>query len=234
MSKEGMISLMNYELDRRIGGIPKHSLMLMEGGYGTGKTVFLLQLCWGALNSGYRVRYISLDLDVMELLSLMERFSFKVRPYFLSGKLRLMKIRLNEKILTRKVSAIYLRVLPSFVREDDVDVTIIDPITQLLYKAREQEILTFFSKLKSLVDLKDMLICVSLHPFVISQELLMRIRGIADGDIVFSAREFRGKPVKMMEVTRLKGALRTLGSPIGFDVEEGFGIKILPFSMAKV
>lgn len=50
------ISSGNLEIDRKLeGGVPVGSLCLLEGGNDSGKSIFLQQIMWGALNQDKKV-----------------------------------------------------------------------------------------------------------------------------------------------------------------------------------
>ena len=86
----------NEELDSRIGGgVPIPSLILIEGDHGTGKSVLVQQITYGALKAGLVVNYITTESTVKELLQQAKRLSFDMTDWFLMGKLRIYPIHME-------------------------------------------------------------------------------------------------------------------------------------------
>ncbi|MEM2944616.1 MAG: ATPase domain-containing protein [Methanomassiliicoccales archaeon] len=84
-----VISLPRDELNDRLGGgIPAGSLMLLEGREGTGRSVLCQRLCYGLLENGRTVTFVSTEMTVKEFIDQMHSLDFKIADYLLRGELR--------------------------------------------------------------------------------------------------------------------------------------------------
>ena len=67
------ISSGNLEIDKKLeGGIPIGSLCLLEGAKGSGKSIFMQQIMWGALNQDKKVLALTTEKTSRKLLNNME------------------------------------------------------------------------------------------------------------------------------------------------------------------
>ena len=230
----GVIRTLNDELDRRIGGIPIPSLTLVEGPNGSGKSVILQQIAWGALNAGLRVRYLTTENTVKSLISQMESLSFKVTPFFIKGVFKVMELHVKSITWDEEVAKRFLTTLLGFVKRDDwSQIFIIDSLTYLLTRAREEDVLEFFSVCRNITDIAGKTFFIAIHPYALNQDMLIRVRSICDGHFMLSIKEMRDKTIRVLEVAKLRGALKSTGVIVSFEVDPAFGIKVLPFSQAK-
>ena len=76
-------------------------------------------------------------------------------------------------------------------------------------------------------------IIITIHPYAFNQDLLVRMRSICDVHFTLMVKEVGEKIVKMLQVPKLKGAVKPASITLSFDVDPAFGIKILPFSQAR-
>ncbi len=71
------------------------------------------------------------------------------------------------------------------------------------------------------------------HSYAFSESMLVRISSMSDAHIRMSIETMGDKLMKILEVSKVRGAQQSTGNVITFDVEPGWGIKVLPFSKAK-
>jgi len=82
------IELKRDEFHRRLGGgIPRGSLMLIEGKYGYGKSIICQRIAYGVLTHGHTVTYISNELSTKDFLQQMESVKYDVSEYILNQHL---------------------------------------------------------------------------------------------------------------------------------------------------
>ena len=87
------ISSGNLEIDRRLeGGIPAGSLCLLEGANDSGKSIFLQQIIWGALNQDKTVLFLTTEKTSKEVLNQMESLKRGVSDYFIIGRSKIFEI----------------------------------------------------------------------------------------------------------------------------------------------
>lgn len=231
---QAVVKTGNYELDRRIGGLPIPTLTLIEGDNDSGKSVLSQQITYGALKDGFRVRYITTENTVRSLISQMESLSYDVSWYFISGALKVTPLQVSGLTWDSVVSKSYLSTTLRFIMNDaSSDIIMIDSLTYLVTHAREKDVLEFFSNIRNLVDNEGRAIFFTIHTYAFTQDMLIRIRSICDGHIKLVIKEVRDQTVRFINIAKLRGASKATGNIIGFIVDPAFGIKVLPFSQAK-
>jgi len=75
---------------------------------------------------------------------------------------------------------------------------------------------------------------ITLHQYAFDEDTLLRIRSIADGHIKLKVETMGEKNVNMMEVSKIRGASKASGNVVSFEVQPGYGMKIIPFSSAQI
>ena len=225
----------NDELDRKIGGFPLPTLALIEGDNGAGKSVLVQQVVSGALANGLSVLYITTENTPKSLvLQMTSLFSEQIEDFYLNGKLDVFTIHVRGVDWNDWTSKYYLEVLYNYIQNDEKrSIFIVDSLTYLLTYAAEVDVLNFFSACRNLVDSSYKSLFLTLHRYALSSELLMRIRSICDAHIKLEIKEMGSKTLRTLTISKLKGADKSTGLILSFDVEPGIGIKVLPFSRAK-
>lgn len=235
MARRDVVTTGSEELDSRLGGgIPVPSLLLVEGDHGTGKSVVVQQIAYGALKSGLRVYYITTESTVRELLLQAKRVSFDMTNYFLKGFLKIFPVHMEGARWAKNIAKLLLQIVGNFMVKtmSDWDLFIVDSFSVLAVYASTSTVLDFLTVAKNVVS-QDKLVILSVHPGVLSEEIMIRARSVCDGYIRLRAMEIGGMMIKAMEVVKLRGALGPVDSLIAFDVDPAFGIKVLPLSLAK-
>ena len=225
----------NPELDRKLGGgLRLPTLTLIEGPNDSGKSVLAYQFCYGALQCGYNVCFITTEQTLRGLINTMESLSYDVRKYFLSGKLRIYELHVNDFKWNPKITKNLLNVLINFMKYSlsKFKIFIIDSLTHLLTYAETTSVLNFFTNMLNLVD-SGISIIISLHDYALNQDLMIRVRSICDTHIVLNVRELSGKVVRFMKILKAKGIEKTSDFIICFEVSPTFGLRILPYTQAK-
>ncbi len=223
----------NPELDRKVGPIPTPCLCLVEGANDSGKSVIAAQYCYGALKSGFNVYYVTTETSARRLINGMQNLSWDVTEYFISGRLKINELHVKTLNWNPLLSSVILKVIIAFMRKNrDMQVFIVDSLTYLLTHAEQRDILNFFTKVRNLVDEENKTIFLTIHQYAVDQDLFLRLRSIADAHFVLSVKEMGEKLVRVLQVMKLKGASKG-GLTVTFEVDQAFGIKVLPFSQAK-
>lgn len=226
-----VLSTGNSEIDKKMGGgIPLGSLTLVEGQSDAGKSVLSQQFIWGALEDRFRVVLYTSENTSRSLLRQMASLSLDVTDYFLMGWLKVYVIpavhggedtRPNLKILLRHLS-----------QQRSSDLIIIDSLTGLITNLAEQDVFSFFADCKEYCD-QGRTIVVVVHSYAFSESMLTRIRSICDAHLRLRTTEVGDQLVKVMEVAKVRGADKSTGNIISFDVEPGLGMRIIPISRAR-
>jgi flagellar protein FlaH len=224
----------NPELDHQIGGIPIPTLLLIEGPNDSGKSVLAQQIAYGAVIGNLRVRYVTTENTFTGLINHMKNLSYNIKRYVKIGSFKITELHTGAIEWDAKIASIYLEAMAEFLKNDlKSNVIIVDSLTYIVTHAEEQQILEFFSQFRNYVDNAKKTIVLTVHPYAFNQDLLIRIRSICDGHIILSMKEMGNKVLRVMEVAKLKGAVKSSVPLLSFEVDSAFGIKILPFTRAK-
>ena len=73
-------------------------------------------------------------------------------------------------------------------------------------------------------------VVIVVHSHGLTNELLTRIRALCDAHLRLRTEEVRDQLVKTLEVTKVRGAEQKTGNIVSFEVEPGWGMKIVPLS----
>lgn len=233
--EENILKLNNPELDRKMGGLPLPSLTLVEGANDSGKTIIIQQITYGALVANKKVLYITTEDTAKGLVNNMERLNWNIIDHYLTGRFKVTTMNTMNMNWTEEVSKYYLIALTNFIKQrgKNYDIIIIDSLTHLLTHASDNDVMEFFSTCRYIVDQMERTFVMSMHPYAINQELLVRLRTFCDGHLILEIKSFRDRTALTINVAKLKGATRSVSETISFEVSPAYGIKILPFSSTK-
>lgn len=234
-SRAKIIHLASLELDRLVGGIPFPSMNLLEGENDTGKSVLAQDIAWGAILSGFKVRYITTEMTPAALISQMESLSYHVYSAYVRGILRITALHVKGINWDEGIAQYYLAVLTNFIRNrGDSDVVIFDSLTYIATKSTPDDLLNFLSQLRNYVDARKNTVVVTIHPFAFDSNQLIRIRSICDGHVNFKIKTLPSNEiVRSLEILKLRGATKVSDNSASFKVEPDIGIKVLPFSSVR-
>jgi flagellar protein FlaH len=231
---KNILSTGNNEIDKKIAdGLPLGSLTLIEGENDTGKSVLTQQIIWGAMKQGLNVDLYSTEMTTRSFLSQMESMSLDISDYFAWGYIRLFPIHTEGfKWSEDEMEGILGRVI-DHIALSRAQVHIIDSLTMFTEYTSQSVILTFLTNCKNLVD-KGKTILITLHTYAFEEDTLIRIRSICDAHLMMKKSLIGDKYVMVLEVVKVRGARKTTGNLVSFEVHPGYGMKIIPISMARV
>jgi len=219
------------EMDNKMGGgIPAGSLTLIEGANDTGKSVLTQQLMWGALQQGFSLATYTTENTIKSLLKQMDSLSLDVSDYFVFGNLQIYPIHLEGVEWTGGVP--FLDYIATYVKAKPLEVILIDSLTVFVSDSSDAAILNFFASCKKICD-TGKTILITAHTFAFNEEVLTRVRSICDGHISMKKEEVGDRLVRTMEVAKIRGAQKTTGNVVAFEVEPAFGLRIIPISRTK-
>ncbi len=228
------LSTGNTELDKKIAdGLPLQSLTLIEGENDTGKSVLTQQIIWGAMKQGLNVDLFSTENTTKSFITQMESMSLDISDYFAWGYLRIFPMHVvGFEWTADKMQGILQRMI-DHMEQSRAEIIVIDSLTLFTEYAKQDTVLTFFTNCKNLVD-NGKTILITLHTYAFEEDALVRIRSICDAHLLMKKALVGGKYVMMLEVMKVRGARKTTGNIISFEVHPGYGMKIIPISLAKV
>ena len=229
-----VISTGNSELDKRIAdGLPLQSLTLIEGENDTGKSVLTQQIMYGAMKQGLSVDLFTTENTTKSFVKQMESMSLDVSEYFAWGYLRVFPLHVVGFEWTKEEMDNVLTCLIGSIAHSRAEVAIIDSLTLFTEYVDTDTILSFFTNCKTLVD-RGKTILITLHSYAFEEDTLVRIRSVSDAHITMKKALVGDKYVMVLEVQKVRGARKTTGNLVSFEVHPGYGMKVIPMSFARV
>ena len=221
----------NPEVDKKIGGgIPEGSLSLIEGQSDSGKSVLLQQLVWGALVENFRIAYYTTENTTRSLLRQMESLGMNIMDHFLLGKLNVYPV--PSALTAEESMTFFSRLLSHISRQTSYDIIAMDSLTSFVSHVPERDTLTFFTAIKNICD-QNKTMLITLHAYAFDESMFIRIRSICDAHLRLRIEEVGDQLVKVLEVAKVRGAEKSTGNIVSFEVEPGLGMRIVPITKAK-
>jgi flagellar protein FlaH len=207
------------------GGMPKSSIMLIEGKDGYGKSIIAQRLGYALLENGATVTYISTELSTKDFLEQMNSLEYVVDEHLINQRLLFIpmfpyfgNVKLKEDFIYRLLAARQLF---------DTDVIIIDTISFLLVKgniteAKAFDVVNFFKKIAN----KGKIVMFTADPDQLNKSLLTLLRSTSDIYIELGAKMMAGEVKKFMSLNRFKRSEGLVAQTIAFKVDPGQGLII--------
>ena len=229
--KAAVISSGNSEIDKKMGGgIPQGSLTLVEGHPDAGKSVLVQQLTWGSLNQGCSVAVVTTENTVSSLIRQMASLSFDVTDHFLLGKLRIYPMQAIKK--RDDPTSGLTSLLQAIERERGRALLVVDSLTGFLSHVSPEDAIAFFEGCKKYSKGGTTLLMV-VHAYVFNESTLVRLSSLCDAHLRLRIEQVGDQLMKVLEVAKVRGAQKTTGNIISFEVEPNWGMRIIPFSRAR-
>ena len=223
------ISSHNVELDSKLGGgLPIGALTLVEGSSGSGKSVLSQQILWGALQDGFTATVFTSENSVSSLVTQMQKLNLDILDYLLLGKVRIYPMALSR--LGARAPSI---LLSAILDQGDRSLIVVDSLTSaVIHSTEDAAILRFFEECQH-IGAGDVTIIVTLHAQGVSEDLLNPLRSMCDADLRLRVEQDGQRMVKTLEVSKVRGADSVTGAVVGFEVEPGWGMRVIPISKAR-
>jgi flagellar protein FlaH len=225
-----LVTTGNGEIDKKIGGgLPLRSLTLVEGQSDAGKSVLVQQFTWGTLRSGLRIDMYTTENTTPSLFRQMNSLALGIDDFFIVGRINVYPV---PNSFTEEQSRRIFKMLLDHIARSAADVVIVDSLTAFVTHASEAETLDFFSAAKTLCDDGRSLI-FTMHSYASTEQLLTRLRSMCDAHLRLRVEEVGTQLIKVLEVSKVRGAAKSTGNIISFDVEPNLGMRIIPVTKAK-
>ena len=225
-----LVTTGNSEIDKKIGGgLPLRSLTLIEGQSDAGKSVLVQQFTWGTLHSGLRIDMYTTENTTASLIRQMQSLALEIGDFFLVGRINVYPV---PNSFTEEQSRRIFQMLLGHIAKSKADVVIVDSLTAFITHASEPETLDFFTRAKELCDEGRSLI-LTMHSYASTEQLLARLRSMCDAHLRLRVEEVGTQLVKVLEVAKVRGAAKSTGNIVSFDVEPFLGMRIIPVTKAK-
>lgn len=228
------LSLERDELNRYFGGgIPKSSLILLEGVDGAGKSILCQRFTYALLNNGATITYLSTELNTLDFIKQMDSIKYSVSKHMLDKNLLfLTMVPFLGKVKFDDEEDFVDRI----IKEKSIfesDIIIFDTMSFLLIKKNDTDeayfkIVNFFRNLNNL----NKTVLFTIDPTHLDEKFLTLLRSVADLYINCEVKSFAGEIVRAMSIKRFKRPMDLYMSTIPFRVEpaEGLIIEIGGFS----
>ncbi|SFR43866.1 ATPase domain-containing protein [Halogeometricum limi] len=228
------------------GGIPKGSIVLIEGDYGAGKSVLSQRFTYGFSREDIVTSLISTELGVRGFLDQMHSLSYDMVKPLLDEEVLFIPAEIDASgTLTGGASKERKQLLRRLMEAEtlwEADVTIIDtfdailrndPQFEALVRQNEErqaalEIISFFRELTT----KGKTIILTVDPSTVDDDAIGPFRSIADVYLQLEMVEVGNDVRRNVFVKRFAGMGEQVGDRIGFSVRSGIGIVIESRSVA--
>ena len=222
-----------FPLQQRLGGgIPARSLTLIEGASSSGKTVLCQHLMHGALLNGDGVALFTSAYTTDIFTAQMGSVGMDVSGYPKAGKLGIYPIgepapeRGPEGLLASLHAQI--EAMPRLFR-----FVVADDITDLASQSNDKTIVRFFTACKRMCSEGRAIVLVA-SSYAFDERLLTRLHALCNAHLSLRAEKMGAKLVKVMEIRKLHNADLPPGNVVGFEVQPGVGLRILPAGRTRV
>jgi flagellar protein FlaH len=217
------------EIDRKLGGgIPVGSLTLIEGESDAGKSVVSQQMMWGSLTGKHRVILFTSENTVKSMNKQMESLGLGIIDYLLLGWFKIFPMDTSKM---KKVNS-FDTILMGAQAFPDFQLTVVDSLTPIIAHTPKDAVIDYFEKCKKLCDQGKTIINIA-HTYAFDEGVLIRVRSCCDAHLKLRIEEMGDKLVKVMEVAKIRGADKSTGNVMSFDVDPGSGLRIMPMGKAK-
>lgn len=231
-SRLKVISTGSSEIDKKLGGgIPAGSLTLIEGQSDSGKSVVAQQMIWGSLHDGASVVLYTTENTVKSFIRQMASLALDVLDFVLLGRLRIVEVSSGRSGLS--AAEVLTRLINSMRKDTGADMMVVDSLTTFVSHGVSDEAVAYFEECREICSDYGKTIMNISNSYAFDNSTLARLRSMCDAHLSLRVEEVGDKLVKIMEVSKIRGASKTTGNIITFDVEPNLGMRIIPISKAS-
>lgn len=207
------------------GGVPRSSLVLVEGGMGTGKSILSQRFAFGFLSNGCTCSYLSTEMALKDFLRQMMTLNYDVTSHLLGGSLFYGSSYLSLAQGQRQRDPLGAILKSQSILERDV--IIIDSFDPLIFGAGRtpEMVLQLTTALKKLGSTGKVLV-ITADPERSDPGLMDGLRTVADLEIQLEARQMASSLKRRMTIVRFLKPGSRFTNMIGFRVEPSIGFVI--------
>jgi flagellar protein FlaH len=217
------------EIDKKLGGgLPVGSLTLIEGQSDAGKSVLAQQMIWGAITAGHRVILFTAENTVKSMQTQMESLGLSIIDALLLGWIKIFTMEPSKM----KRADTFQQIISGILAYPTYQLIIVDSLTPVIAHTTTEAVIDYFEHCKKLCDNGKTIINTA-HTYAFDEQVLIRIRSVCDAHFRLRIEEVGDKLVKVLEVAKVRGADKSTGNIMSFDVDPGIGMRIMPIGRAK-
>ncbi len=230
------------------GRIPLGSAVIVEGGPGSGKTLFCLQECVDACEQGKKVLFMSFEEPEKNLRSHLNMFNFDSIKYEKEGLLRIKRFnaldiaRSVEALLSEAKKELLIDVQPILIPQDFApDIVFIDSLTSIssAFSGESNRFRVYMEQLFRYLEahnITSFLIMETPHPTHLGQVIAgidQAVSFLSDGIIViYNVVYANGKRGRAVEVLKMRGE-NINRKIVEMEIKDKVGIVISPDKQIK-
>ena len=220
------IELIRDELNRYFGGgIPKNSLILLEGIDGAGKSILCQRMTYAFLKKGKTVTYVSTELNTLDFIKQLSSLNYPINEFMLNRQL--LFITMVPFLGTVKYTDDFLEKIIEEKKLFESEIIIFDTLSFLLVKKDSTDeyyynMINFFRKLNNL----NKTVIFTIDPNHLDEHFITLLRSVADLYIHNSFKTFAGETVRSLDIQRFKRPKDLYTAKIPFRVEPKEGLII--------
>lgn len=197
------------------GGIPRGNMVLVSGSVGTGKTTLCLEFLVRGAERGEKGLFLSVTESSDKLLENVSTFEF-FRPELLADRTLTFvdvpkiydRLGLEDQEMTAEESDLFVQALRSLVAESGAKRVVIDSLTSICYRFRQEELIRDF-----LLKLTQMLTALGATSLLVSEIGPLPGRysqhgveeAIVDGVILLGHTRRAGDMLRVLQVVKMRG-----------------------------
>ncbi len=206
------------------GGIPKGSLILLTGEFGTGKSVLCQRFTYGLLKNGFTVTYVSSETNTKPFLNQMNSLDYPVRDEIYNHHLKFVPVDpLVGRSCPRGES---LSKLIEGERLYERDIAVIDTLSSLIKDNLEEDLsleaLSFFQNICS----KGKTLILTLDPDEVDEDIMTPYKSAADIFLQLNRKTIGGETERTIHVRRFTAAKGRMQDVIKFRIEPNAGFVV--------
>ncbi|MFP4608252.1 MAG: ATPase domain-containing protein [Candidatus Aenigmatarchaeota archaeon] len=206
------------------GGIPKGSMVLITGKFGSGKSVICQRFTYGFVKNGYTATYVSSETNTKPFINQMNSLDYPIKGEIYNQQLKFVPVNpLVGESCAREEA------LPRLIEGDGLygrNITIVDTLSSLIEDCRKEnlslEALSFFKKICS----KGKTLFLTLDPDEVDEDIMTPYKSAADIYLQLDRKTIGGETERMIHVRRFTSAKGRMQDVIKFRIEPNAGFVV--------
>ncbi len=213
------------ELCRKLGrGFPSGSIVLIEGGTGSGKSTVCQRLAYGLMENGSSVTYVSTQLTTKGFINQMYSLGYSIATFLLKKKLLYIPVL---SLMSPNPSRLdFIERLRAGKELYDNDVIIIDTISSLIKHSvnveKSLELVSFFKRLTGIRKT----IILAVEPSELASNVHSEFVAACDVNLYLKISTLGSNIKRTIIVNKFTGAAASVESMIGFRIESNVGLVV--------